>query len=338
MTLATTIDDLTARIESELREILGARKMDLYRMMSYHLGWEDGLGNERGAVTMERNHGVACLTACAATGGDVDRALPAAAAVELLSNFCEIHDDVQGGQPQRGNRDAVWWVWGPAQAINAGDGMHALARLAIFMLQERGITPETTFRAVQMADEASLELCEGRFKDLEAQERIDLSVDAYLAMAEGKTGSLFSCAMKLGALVAGAHEAAIESVGVCGAKLGVAVQVRRDLRELWGDGLSETRPSPEVLNKKKLLPVVYAIGKATIKEKRRMGDIYFKRVLEPDDVVAVRQVLEEMGSREFCEDLIVRLRSEALGALAVPGISEEGAAALSMFADSLLGT
>lgn len=336
MTLASTIDDLTAGIESELRRILSARQMDLYRMMTYHLGWEDELGDERGAVTRERSHGVACLTACAATGGDVARALPAAAAVELLSNFCEIHDDVQGGQPQRENRDAVWWVWGPAQAINAGDGMHALARLAVFMLQERGTTPEMTFRAVQMVDEASLELCEGRFKDLEAQERIDLSVDAYLEMAEGKTGSLFSCAMKLGALVAGAGEVAIESVGVCGAKLGVALQVRRDLRELWGDGLSDAPPSPEVLNKKKLLPVVYAIGKATIKEKRRLGDIYFKRVLEPDDVVSVRTVLEEMGSREFCETLIGRLRSEALKALVVPGVSDEGASALSAFAGSLL--
>jgi len=338
LTLTSTIDDLTARVESELRQIMAVRQMDLYRMMTYHLGWEDELGNEQGAVTRERNHGVACLTACSATGGDVDRALPAAAALELLISFCEIHDDVQGGQPQRGNRDAVWWVWGPAQAINAGDGMHALARLAIFMLQERGITPETTFRAVQMVDEASLDLCEGRFKDLEAQERIDLSVDAYLVMAEGKTGSLFSCAMKLGSLVADANDAAIESFGVCGAKLGLAVQVRRDLLELWGDGQNDTPPSPEVLNKKKLLPVVYTLSKATIKEKRRLGDVYFKRVLEPDDVVAVRQVLEEMGSREYCEDLIVRLRSEALEALDVPGISAEGATAVSAFADTLLGS
>ena len=58
--------------------------------------------------------------------------------------------------------------------------------------------------------------------------------------------------------------------------------------------------------------------------------------LEPDDVVAVRTVLEEMGSQEFCETLIGRLRSEALEALAVPGVSDDGAAALSTFAGSLL--
>ena len=67
-----------------------------------------------------------CLLACEACGGP-DVALPAAAAVELVQGFTEIHDDVQGGIPTRDGRDAVWWVWGPAQAINAGDGMHGWA-------------------------------------------------------------------------------------------------------------------------------------------------------------------------------------------------------------------
>ena len=106
----------------------------------------------------------------------------------------------------------------------------------------------------------------------------------------------------------------------------------RASRRTWTQGT----PSPEVLNKKKLLPVVYAIGKATIKEKRRLGDIYFKRVLEPDDVGAVRQLLEELGARGYCEDMINSLRSEAVEALAVAGISDDGVSAVSGLADSLL--
>ena len=48
--------------------------------------------------------------------------------------FLQIHDDVQSGSPQRAGRDTVWWKWGPAQAINAGDGMYAMARVALFRL------------------------------------------------------------------------------------------------------------------------------------------------------------------------------------------------------------
>ena len=325
-------------MEAELRDLLSTRQMALYRMMAYHLGWEDEQGNARLSMTRDRSHGVACLTACHAVGGDPEVGLPAAASVELVNSFCQIHDDVQGGLPQRYDRDAVWWVWGPAQAINAGDGMHALARVAIFRLQDRGASPEVAFRAVQLLDEASLELCEGRFQDLEAQERIDLDVDGCIKIASSKTGALYACAMKLGALAAGGDDKVIDALGVCGGKLGLAVQIRRDLQELWNGDAGESKPSPEVLNKKKLLPVVYALEKATISEKRRMGEIYFKRVLAPEDVATVRQVLEELGSREYCEQLVGQYREEALASVAASGISSEGAAAINGFVDSLLGS
>mgnify|MGYP001180006835 CR=1 FL=1 len=338
MVESPTIEDLTTRVDGDLRNILGSRHMDLYRMMSYHLGWEDELGNARISMSGQRSHGVACLVACHAAAGDMDVALPAASSVELINGFSQIHDDVQGGQPKRDGRDAMWWIWGPAQGINTGDGMHALARLSIFRLQEFDISPATTFRAIQLIDEASLALCEGRFQDLEAQERIDLDVDAYLSMASSKTGALYSCAMKLGALVASADGTIIDSMSVCGANIGTAMQVRDDLTALWGNGQQPGSPNPEVLNKKKLLPVVYALEKANIHEKRRLGEIYFKRVLETDDVESVRQVLEELGAREYCEELIRGYCDAAVDAVAGAGVLSEGKAAVSGLVDSLLGS
>ena len=336
MTLSTTVDDLTARVDAELSSIVTSRDMRLYQMMSYHMGWADERGRIGAAALRERTHGVLCLLACGAVGGDLDTALPAAAAVELVHNFCQIHDDVQGGVPQRHNRDAIWWVWGPAQAINAGDGMHAMARLALFRLLQRGISSTTTFQAVQLLDEASLHTCEGRFLDLEAQERIDMGVEAYLEMVRGKTGALTSCAMKLGALLTTNDGRLLDAFAKCGSDLGVAMQIRADLRELWGNGQDAPAPSPEVMNKKKLLPVVYALEKASISEKRRLGDIYFKRVLQSEDVVGLRNVIEELGARGECERLVQRYRAEAVGALDVSGVTVEGRAQIEEFVDSLL--
>ena len=169
MTLPSVADDLVARVDAELKSIVSSRQMPLYQMMSYHMGWSDQHGQPEPHTRKQRPLGALCLLACRAAGGDMDIALPAAAAVELVSGFCEIHDDVQGGKPLRDNRDAVWWVWGPAQAINAGDGMHALARLALFRLQDRGVSPALAFRALQILDESTLQTCEGRFLDLEAR-------------------------------------------------------------------------------------------------------------------------------------------------------------------------
>ena len=336
MIAAPTIANLTAMVEAEMKDIFTSRDMALHPIMSYHLGWQDERGSPRTTMSRDRPHGVACLTACHAAGGGIEVALPAAASVEMVDSFCQIHDDVQGGVPKRHDRDAVWWVWGPAQAINAGDGMHALSRLALFRLGARGVSPETTFQAVQMLDEASLELCEGRFRDLEAQERIDMSVEAYLEMASSKSGTLLSCAMRLGALLACVEETAADAFGVCGDRIGVALQVREDLRQLWGTDSGDGSPGAEVLNKKKLLPVVRALEKANISQKRRIGDIYFKRVLEPQDVPSILGLLEELGAREYCEELLTRYREEAEEAVASSGASPDGQAALNGLIDSLL--
>ena len=319
MTRPLAAEDLAARVDAELGDIIASRDMPLYKMMAYHLGWSDETGRPGEPVPSDRTLGVLSLLACRAAGGDPELALPVAAAVELVYNFCLIHDDVQDGNPKRDGRDAVWWVWGPAQAINAGDGMHALARLALFRLLKKGVSSETTFKAVQLLDEASLETCEGRFLDFEAQERIDLNVETYLKMAASKTGALVACAMRLGALVATDTQEVIDALGACGAKIGMVTQLRADIRELWGE-----EGGPEVMNKKKLLPVVYALEQSNISVKRRLGDIYFKRVLDPEDVVKLRELLDEMGAREASERLVAGYLSESAAALDVAGISREG--------------
>lgn len=324
--------DLTSQVDAELRDIVGSRDMPLYGMMSYHMGWTDRQGRGDEHTTGERAHGVLCLLAAQAAGGDVDTAIPAAAAIELVTNFCEIHDDVQEGSPERNGRDAVWWVWGPAQAINAGDGMHALARLALFRLQDRGVSAHTTFRAVQLLDRSSLQACEARFLELEARERIDVSSDDYLRVAESKTGSLLSCAMMLGA-VANEREAALEALSRCGESLGVAIEIQADVRALW-DG--EAGPTAEAMNKTKMLPVVLALEKATVSQKRALGEIYMKRVLEGGDVAKVRGIVEDMGVQEECEALVSKYRDTALEALDSPELSSDGGAALAAYVGSLL--
>lgn len=333
MTSAINTGELSDSVDAELNRIINIREVPLYGMMSYHMGWTEGENVPRSASVRERVHGVLCMLAAQAFGADSSNAIPAAAAVELVHNFTLIHDDVQGGNPQRDNRDAVWWVWGPAQAINAGDGMHALARLALFGLLEKGVSNEALFEAVHVMDESSLKACEGRFMDLEAQERIDLSLDAYLKMARSKTGALLSCALRLGGIVASRDEDSLTSLGECGEHLGIVAQIRSDLNELWGSDTANV----EILNKKKLLPVVYAMEKADFGQKRRLGEIYFKRVLDKDDAAKLRETLEEIGVRDACESLADEHTASAVTALEASGVSDIGASDIKSYFSSLIG-
>ena len=84
------------------------------------------------------------------------------------------------------------------------------------------------------------------------------------------------------------------------------------------------------------MPVVYAFEKAPISEKRKLGDIYFKRVLEPGDVGEIRRVVEGLGAREYCDELVETNRAEALQAARASDVSESGLEIVSRFADTLL--
>src|SRR5205823_13118192 len=93
------------------------------------------LGLDARKASGKRLRPVLCTLVYEAITGDPSAALPAAAAIELVHNFTLIHDDIEDQDPARHHRPTVWSVWGVPQAINAGDGMFAVSRLALQRLR-----------------------------------------------------------------------------------------------------------------------------------------------------------------------------------------------------------
>jgi geranylgeranyl diphosphate synthase type I len=323
MSLPTAFNRFRDQIETEIKSLVLEEGFPLYRMMGYHMGWLDEYGEAAEGESGKRIRPTLSLLACEALGGDVKAALPAAAAVELVHNFSLIHDDIQDGNSERHNRPTVWWVWGPAQAINAGDGMHALARLALLRQTGEGMSPERTLKAVGLLDQACLRLCEGQYLDLTYQERVDISQDAYFKMVEGKTAALISCAAELGAVMSSVEEPVERAIAQFGAKLGMAFQIRDDILDLWGQQDTGKPLAGDILNKKKSLPIVYAIENASGAERRTLGDVYFKRVMEPEDIDKIIEVLETLGAREFCQAKADALCDEAVQSLKDAGLTSQ---------------
>lgn len=322
MTYATRFDEFASMVDGELRDLLTSRDLPLYDMMVYHLGWDR---SPPSPVTVdERTHGVLTVASALANGGEADAVIPAAAAVELVDKFCQVHDDVQGGKPKRGDRDAVWWVWGPAQAINLGDGMHAMARLSLFRLVDRGITHETAFAAVQLLDTASLLACEGRFMDLQAQERVDVTAASYLDTASKTSGALYGCAVTLGGLIAGSDSERLGAMDRFGRHLGTAMLIRDELEQLRSIGHGAQQVDEDLMNKKKSLPVVMAFENADAAGRRRLGDFYFKRVMEPSDLSGLVELVNELGGRDAAGKVLEEELSSAEQALESVALNPQG--------------
>ncbi|MFQ5874919.1 MAG: polyprenyl synthetase family protein, partial [Dehalococcoidia bacterium] len=65
--------------------------------------------------------------------------------------------------------------------------MLILAHLTLHRLLDRGVPPGKMSAVMRTLDAASLALCQGQFLDLRFEERLDVTVEEYLAMVEDKT-------------------------------------------------------------------------------------------------------------------------------------------------------
>ncbi len=316
-------DEYQQAVEAELRDVFEGREGFLYNLLRYHLGWIDQHGSPQGGGPPLHFQGVVALVCCEAMGTDFRQALPAAAGVELLHHFTLVHGEVQAGRAQAMDRPGIWWVWGPAQAINAGDGLHALGRTTIMRLAQWGTSPEKVLRAVRSLDTACLRLCEGQYLDLEFQDQLMVTDSAYLDMVYLKAGALVACAAESGGLVAGAGDGECSALHDMGVKLGAAWQIARDTGDLWGergDGMTASN----VIAKKKSLPVIHALEHGSLSAKRELGAIYMKRVLEASDASRLVEILEETGARAAAEQRTAQLVDEGLAAASRARVSPDG--------------
>jgi geranylgeranyl diphosphate synthase type I len=288
-------------------------------MMAYHLGWVDQNGEPERSAGQDRSHGQLVLAVSKAAGGDNATAMPYAIAAELVHNFMLVHEDVQNANTERNNRPTIWWSWGPAQAINAGDGIHAMARISIFE-QRNASGPASDPRQISMAleslDNATLEVCEGEYLDISFQERANVGVEDILNVAR-KRGALLGATARLGGIAAGADGPVLDALSSYGRAIGTARSLNTDLKALWPDADSERDEVQRgrLQSKKKSLATAHAIETGTPATRRRLGEIFMKRVLDPADIDAVTTILEEIESKSFSENHVAALTEEAISAL-----------------------
>ena len=314
-------------VAKELQAVFDGRQGFLYDILRYHLGWVDQEGQPQPGGPVLHFQGAVALAACQALAGDFGPSLPAAAGVELVHNFTLIHGEVQAGRAAATDRPSIWWVWGPSQAINAGDGLHALGRTTIMRLAQRGVPPDRVLRAVESLDRACLTLCEGQYMDLEFQDQVMVTSASYLDMIARKAGALTGCAAESGALAANANDAVCAAFRDAGIALGCGWQIARDIDDLWGDRGDGITPS-NILNKKKSLPLIHALESGSVGVKRELTAIYMKRVLEPEDTGRLVEILDETGSRSVSEGKAKELVEQALDITQSCGVSPEEQAQL----------
>jgi geranylgeranyl diphosphate synthase type I len=329
MTTASTdldLSELIADTDGEILRLVQDRDPSthgLYEMVRYHLAL-DGSGPNGGI----RIRPLLGLLAYASIAGDHQRALPGAAAVELGHNFSLVHDDIEDGDTERRHRPTLWSIHGIPQAINTGDTLFSLSRIALHRLTELGFPDAKVLRLMRLYDETCLALCEGQYLDIATGESSELmSIDAYFDMIGRKTAALIAASIEAGALLATDDEAVIARYRAFGWALGIAFQLNDDLLGIWGAEQATGKAASDVAHKKKTLPVIYAAEHAGPEDRARLLELYARAAPTRDELDEIVRILERVGARDYTRDAAHRYRDEALAELDAAGVVEPAARA-----------
>jgi geranylgeranyl diphosphate synthase type I len=313
--LATLIADT----EAEILRLVGDREPStrgVYEMVRYHLGLDDS-----GAPSGKRIRPLLGLLAYASIAGDHHAALPGAAAVELGHNFSLVHDDIEDGDRERRHRPALWTIHGIPQAINTGDMLFSLSRVALHRLTDLGFSDAKVLRLMRLYDQTCVALCEGQYIDIWTSEHDEaMSVELYFDMIGRKTAALIAAAIEAGALLATDDDEIIRRYRAFGWALGMAFQLNDDLLGIWGDEDATGKEPTDVAHKKKTLPVIFAFERAGPEDRARLAELYGAADPTTTDVGEIVRILERTGARDYTRDQARRHRDEALSELAAAGV------------------
>lgn len=218
---------------------------------------------------------VLLLAACDAVGGDLENALPAACAIEMIHSYSLIHDDLPAMDDDdlRRGRPTNHRVYGEATAILAGDALLTEA----FILLSRpdvwsGVTAEQRVEVIHLLAKSAgtRGMVGGQMVDMDVEgTTIDLPLLEYIHTR--KTGALIHAAVEAGAILGGADAQQREALQRYAAAAGLAFQIADDILDIVAeqDRLGKATGSDEKRGKA-TYPALLGLTEA----RRRAADLH----------------------------------------------------------------
>lgn len=295
---AEHVERLRARVNGALPGLIPEQDpAELYDPARYVL---DGDG--------KRFRPVLLLLAAEAFGAPVERALPAALAVEVFHNFTLVHDDIMDHAAERRGRPSVHVRWDESTAILCGDYLMGLAYELIARVETDRLA-----ELIHTFHETMRQLCEGQARDKVFETRADVSVGAYLEMVDGKTGALLRAALEMGGLIGGADGAARAELRAAGEQLGRAFQIQDDLLDLiadderWGK-----RIGGDLIEGKKAYLLLRALERTEGEDHAWFARIVRDGGLPPSEIAEARERMARSGVLEEARGAVEAHSARAL--------------------------
>jgi geranylgeranyl pyrophosphate synthase len=166
-------------------------------------------------------------------GGDTDKIVTLAAAIELLHTATLVHDDLIDGSLLRRGIATLNAQWSPAVTVLAGD--YVFARAAELSAQTDSV------EVMKMFARTLTTIVNGEITQLYSRQN-DINLENYKERIYAKTASLFEVACSAAAVISTADDHTREIARQIGYTMGMAFQIVDDLLDFTGEQSTVGKP------------------------------------------------------------------------------------------------
>ena len=329
MTTGVTYDDFVSALEDRKRVVYEYLYRDRHsnRFQPQHI--RDAIYSYMDAGGKSLRPAV-LLFACSAVGGEEDRAVPVAAAIEIFHTWTLVHDDVidrdtkrRGGPTvheefRRRAIDELGYEaseaehYGLSIAILAGDmqqgwAVSILSRLA----EEGGVDPRVALHLIHDAEMRVLSLLiDGEMRDVQFSKTdiTEIDEDDVISMLTKKTGVLYEYAGKAGSMIGldtcDESVPLIRAISAFASGCGTAFQLQDDILGVVGDEAALGKPvGSDIREGKRTTIVLQAYKNASQAERDELTAVLGNPTAGADDLARATALLRDLGGIEYTAKL-----------------------------------
>lgn len=264
---------------------------------------------------------------------DPETILMPACALETYHNYTLLHDDLMDNADLRRGHETVHKKWNANTAILSGDSMLVLAYQRM-----QQCSSDKMAEVLALFTETALEIGEGQEYDMAFEHRDDVSEEEYIEMIRLKTSVLLACALKIGAILAGASKEDADNLYRFGEQIGLAFQLQDDFLDVYGDTRVFGKAiGGDITSNKKTFMLINALNHANEEQRRQLeswiGAIEFYR---DEKVAAVTRLYNEIGIDRMAQDKIAYYFEQSRKYLQAVSVDESRKAELAAYAQRMM--
>jgi octaprenyl-diphosphate synthase len=231
----------------------------------------------------------------------------AATCIELLHTASLVHDDVVDDAHERRGSLSINALWNSKIAVLLGDyllstGMHICVE-------------KSRYDMLEIISEAVKSMAEGELLQLQKARKLNIKEEDYYKIIISKTAALLSACTACGARSVSEDTETIQLMKDFGENIGIAFQIRDDILDYEGTGLTGKTVGNDIKEKKITLPLIHALEQSANSKKRHIINIVKRRKKTRTEIGEVISFVMDYGGLEYAEIKMNQYRDKALAIL-----------------------